>query len=72
MLDLQNLSINRNSNPSAATSSSNEWFGIKAIAAMDVTSETDDAPAGGKRRELIRQQWTFSPQGSTGEVEDTT
>ncbi|HZQ50767.1 MAG TPA: hypothetical protein VFB14_01145 [Bryobacteraceae bacterium] len=26
--------------------------------------------AGGERRELIRQQWTFSPQGSTGEVED--
>jgi hypothetical protein len=26
--------------------------------------------AGGKRREVIRQQWTFSPQGSTEEVED--
>ena len=26
--------------------------------------------AGGKPREMIRQQWTFSPQGSTEEVED--
>jgi hypothetical protein len=26
--------------------------------------------AGGERREVIRQQWTFSPQGSTEEVED--
>jgi hypothetical protein len=26
--------------------------------------------AGGERTELIRQQWTFSPQGSTQEVED--
>jgi hypothetical protein len=26
--------------------------------------------AGGQRREVIRQQWTFSPQGSTEEVED--
>ena len=25
---------------------------------------------GGERREVIRQQWTFSPQGSTEEVED--
>ncbi len=25
---------------------------------------------GGERREIIRQQWTFSPQGSTEEVED--
>lgn len=110
-----------------ATSSSNEWFGIEAIAGIGVTSEADGAPvenvlypdrqagwraaepgpqtirltfsgptnirriqlvfkesqfartqefnlrcnvAGGERRELIRQQWTFSPQGSTEEVED--
>jgi hypothetical protein len=26
--------------------------------------------AGGGRREVIRQQWTFSPQGSIEEVED--
>jgi hypothetical protein len=26
--------------------------------------------AGGQRREVIRQQWTFSPQGSREEVED--
>jgi hypothetical protein len=26
--------------------------------------------AGGQKREVIRQQWTFSPQGSTEEVED--
>jgi hypothetical protein len=26
--------------------------------------------AGGERREVTRQQWTFSPQGSTEEVED--
>jgi hypothetical protein len=26
--------------------------------------------AGGERRDVIRQQWTFSPQGSTEEVED--
>ena len=26
--------------------------------------------AGGERTEVIRQQWTFSPQGSTQEVED--
>ena len=26
--------------------------------------------AGGQTREVIRQQWTFSPQGSTEEVED--
>ena len=26
--------------------------------------------AGGERREVIRQQWTFSPHGSTEEVED--
>lgn len=26
--------------------------------------------AGGERAEVIRQQWTFSPQGSTQEVED--
>ena len=26
--------------------------------------------AGGERREVIRQQWTFSPQGATEEVED--
>jgi hypothetical protein len=110
-----------------ATSSSNEWFGVEAIAEIGVTSEADDAPvenvlypdretgwragepgpqiiqitfngptnirriqlvfrerqlartqeftlrysiAGGKPREMIRQQWTFSPQGSTEEVED--
>ena len=28
------------------------------------------AVAGGERREVIRQQWTFSPQGATEEVED--
>jgi hypothetical protein len=111
----------------SATSSSNEWFGVEAIAGIGVTSEADDAPvenvlypdrdtgwragepgpqiikitfggptnirriqlvfretqfartqeftlrcilAGGQRREVIRQQWTFSPQGSTEEVED--
>jgi hypothetical protein len=110
-----------------ATSSSNEWFGVGAIAGIDVTSEDADAPVenvlypdretgwraaepgpqiiritfsgptnirhiqlifresqfgrtqeftlrctitGGERRELIRQQWTFSPQGSKEEVED--
>ena len=110
-----------------ATSSSNEWFGVGAIAGIGVTSEADDAPvenvlyperevgwragepgpqiiritfggptnirriqlvfrepqfartqeftlrctvAGGERREVMRQQWTFSPQGSTEEVED--
>ena len=110
-----------------ATSSSNERFGVEAIAGISVTSEADDAPienvlypdremgwragepgpqivritfsgptnirhvqlvfresqiartqdftlgctvAGGEPRELIRQQWTFSPQGSTEEVED--
>ncbi len=26
--------------------------------------------AGGERREILRQQWTFSPQGSREEVED--
>lgn len=26
--------------------------------------------AGGERRDVVRQQWTFSPQGSTEEVED--
>ena len=26
--------------------------------------------AGGERREVTRQQWTFSPQGSTEQVED--
>jgi len=25
---------------------------------------------GGPPKEIVRQQWTFSPQGSTGEVED--
>lgn len=107
--------------------SSNEWFGIEAIAGIGVTSEADGAPvenvlypdrdtgwragepgrqiiqvtfdrptnirriqlvfresqfvrtqeftlhctvAGGARREVMRQQWTFSPQGSTEEVED--
>jgi hypothetical protein len=111
----------------AATSSSNEWFGVEAIAGIGVTSEADDAPvenvlypdretgwraaepgpqiiqitfggptnirriqlafretqfartqeftlrctvAGGERRDVIRQQWTFSPQGSKEEVED--
>jgi hypothetical protein len=111
----------------SATSSSNEWFGIEAIAGIGVTSEAEDAPvenvlypdretgwrarapgpqiiritfsgptnirriqivfresefartqeftlrctvAGGQRREVIRQQWAFSPQGSTEEVED--
>jgi hypothetical protein len=28
------------------------------------------SPAGGPRREIVRQQWTFSPQGSTSEIED--
>jgi hypothetical protein len=28
------------------------------------------AAAGGPFREIVRQQWTFSPQGSTNEVED--
>jgi len=111
----------------AAKFSSNEWFGVEAIAAIGVTSEADDAPvenvlypdrdtgwraaeagpqivritfagptnirhiqlvfresqfartqeftlrctvAGGERREVTRQQWTFSPQGSTEELED--
>ena len=111
----------------SATSSSNEWFEVEAIAGISVTSEADDAPienvlypdremgwrggepgpqivritfsgptnirhvrlvfresqiartqeftlgctvAGGEPRELIRQQWTFSPQGSMEEVED--
>jgi len=27
-------------------------------------------PAGGPMRELVRQQWTFSPRGSTREIED--
>jgi len=110
-----------------ATSSSNDWFGVEAIAGIAVTSEADDAPvenvlypdrdtgwragrpgpqiiritfsqprnirriqldfreskfartqeftlrctvAGGEPREVIRQQWTFSPQGSTEEIED--
>ena len=112
----------------SATSSSNEWFAVEAIAGIAVTSEADDAPvenvlypdretgwragepgrqivrvtfgrptnlrhiqltfresqltrtqeftlsctvAGGERREVIHQQWTFSPQGSTEEVEIT-
>src|SRR5438445_376446 len=108
--------------------SGEEWFGVEAIAAIDVTSEANDAPVesilapdnktgwragtsgvqliritfnepktirriqlefkesqhertqeftlhcvtstGSQRREVIRQQWTFSPQGSTQEVED--
>ena len=111
----------------SATFSSNEWFGVKAIARIGVTSEAQDAAvenvlfpdretgwragepgpqiigitfsgptnirriqlvfresefartqeftlrctlAGGQRREVIRQQWTFSPHGSTEEVED--
>ena len=111
----------------SATSSSNEWFAVEAIAGIAVTSEADDAPvenvlypdretgwragepgrqivrvtfgrptnlrhiqltfresqltrtqeftlsctvAGGERREVIHQQWTFSPQGSTEEVEN--
>jgi hypothetical protein len=111
----------------SATSSSNEWFAVEAIAGIGVTSEADGAPVenvlypdretgwragepgrqivrvtfgrptnirhiqltfresqltrtqeftlsctvpGGERREVIRQQWTFSPQGSTEEVED--
>jgi len=111
----------------SANSSSNEWFGVEAIAGIAVTSEAGDAPvenalypdreagwragepgpqiiqitfggptnirhiqlvfresqfartqeftlgctlAGGVRREVTRQQWTFSPQGSTQEVED--
>ena len=110
-----------------ATSSSNEWLGVEAIAGIGVTSEAEDAPvenvlypdrevgwragepgpqiiqitfggptnirhiqllfresqfartqeftlrcsvAGGERREVTRQQWTFSPQGSTEELED--
>jgi hypothetical protein len=110
-----------------ASSSSNEWLGLEAIAGIGVSSEADDAPvenvlypdhetgwragelgpqiiqitlsgptnirhiqlvfresqftrtqeftlrcglAGGERREVIRQQWTFSPEGSTEEVED--
>jgi hypothetical protein len=114
-------------NDHPATSSSNDWLGVEAIAGIGVTSEADDAPienafypdrqtgwragepgpqiiqvtlsgptnirhiqlvfresqfartqeftlrctvAGGERREVIRQQWTFSPQGSTEEVED--
>jgi hypothetical protein len=105
-----------------ATSSSNEWFGVDAIAEIGVTSEAAAAPvenvlypdrevgwragepgsqiiritfggptnigriqlafsepqfartpeftlhcviAGGERREVIRQQWTFSPRVST-------
>ena len=28
------------------------------------------SPAGGPFREIVRQQWTFSPHGSTREVED--
>ena len=111
----------------SGTSSSNEWFGVEAIAGVAVTSEADGAPvenvlypdreagwrageagrqiiritfsgptnirriqlvfkesqlartqeftlrcsvAGGEWREVIRQQWTFSPGGSTEEVED--
>jgi hypothetical protein len=111
----------------APTHSTDQWFGIDAIAAVGVTSETEEAPvesvfdpdsetgwragdsglqviritfgepktvrriqlefresqfertqeftihstaAGGERTEVIRQQWTFSPQGSTQEVED--
>ena len=110
-----------------ATSSSNEWLGVEAIAGIGVTSEAEDAPienvlypdreagwragepgsqiiqitfggptnirhiqllfresqfartqeftqrcavAGEDRREVTRQQWTFSPQGSTEELED--
>ena len=28
------------------------------------------AEPGGRFRELVRQQWSFSPQGSTSEIED--
>lgn len=31
---------------------------------------TLSAIAGGQKREIVRQQWTFSPAGSTVEVED--
>lgn len=31
---------------------------------------TLSAVAGGHKRHIVRQQWTFSPDGSTGEVED--
>jgi hypothetical protein len=111
----------------SATSTSEEWFGVEAIARIGVTSEADEAPienvlypdcqagwragepgpqiirvtfsrptnirrvqvvfketqfartqefylrfgvAGGERRELIRQQWAFTPQASTEEIED--
>ena len=110
-----------------ATSSSNDWFGVEAIAGIGVTSEADGAPVesvlypdgetgwhagkpgpqiiqitfgrptnirhiqlvfresqlartqeftvscsfvGGERREVIRQQWTFSQPGSIEEGED--
>ena len=122
---MQKTILEHNHHP--ATPSSNEWFGVEAIAGIAVTSEAPDAPvenvlypdretgwragepgpqimqitflgptnikriqlvfresefarmqefrlrctlAGGQRREVIRQQWTFSPQGSTEEVED--
>jgi hypothetical protein len=122
---LQKTILGHHDHPAA--SSGDEWFGIEAIAGIEVTSEDDDAPvenvfsaqgetgwraadpgpqiiritfneprsirriqlifresrfertqeftlscgvASGERRELIRQQWTFSPHGSTQEVED--
>ena len=36
---------------------------------QEFTLRWADAPGGGFR-EIVRQQWTFSPQGSTGEIED--
>jgi hypothetical protein len=122
---VQKTFLEHNHHP--ATSSSNEWFGVEAIAGIEVTSEAEDAAvknvlfpdrgagwragepgpqiiritftgptnirriqlvfresqfartqeftlrctlAGGQKTEVIRQQWTFSPQGSTEEVED--
>jgi hypothetical protein len=30
----------------------------------------ESAPPGGPMREIVRQQWSFSPEGATSEVED--
>jgi hypothetical protein len=122
---LQKTILGREYGP--AIVSSNESFGLEAIAGIGVTSEAGDAPvenvlypdretgwradepgpqiirvtlagptnirhiqlafresqfartqeftvactfAGGQRKEVTRQQWTFSPQGSTEEIED--
>ncbi|HEX4038494.1 MAG TPA: hypothetical protein VHX37_10590 [Acidobacteriaceae bacterium] len=38
---------------------------------MERTQEfTLSAVSGGRKRHIVRQQWTFSPEGSTAEVED--